>query len=67
MADAQVEFGGERLGPESAPAAGNPLPSRPARADANNAKAWTASIPIVPDNATMGPTTTRVDACKGMS
>lgn len=67
MANAQVEFGGERMGPESAPTAGSPLPSRSARANANNAKAWTPSIPIVPVDAADGPVTTRCDACGGMS
>jgi hypothetical protein len=54
MADAQVEFGGERVGPEAAPDPGTPLPSRPARAVANESSAWHNPVPVVPDNATAG-------------
>ena len=54
MADAQVEFGGERVGQEAAPGPGSPLPSRPARAVANDSSAWVSPVPIVPDDADEG-------------
>lgn len=60
MADAQVEFGGERMGEEAGPTAGSPLPPRAVRARAAGTQAWCAPTPIVPDNAHEGPVTTRV-------
>lgn len=39
----------------AAPSAGTPLPSRPARAAANNASAWKPP-PVVADNANAGDT-----------
>lgn len=39
---------GEKMGVEDAQTAGQPLPSRPARAAANDAKAWKPWLPVSP-------------------
>lgn len=68
MADAQVEFGGQRMGEEAAPTEGRSLAPRPVRARANDDTAWMPATPIVPPNAHEGPVTTRVsmdEACRG--
>jgi hypothetical protein len=46
---------GETCGPECAQDAGTPLPSRPERARANNAKAWKPP-PVVAANSDAGAT-----------
>ena len=41
---------GEQVGPDAAPVAGTPLPSRPERARANDAKRWHGPNPVAADS-----------------